>query len=272
MRPATITARIAELPATSSGLGEDRVRIGRNAVVVLDGASGTDRGVSVSTYVDCLAHHLIEALDSDSAVPLTEAVSTSIGRTASSLDLTPGRAPSSTVSIVRQGTNTVDVLILGDSPVYVAHHGRTDRLSDDRLARLDLPSRTRLLQRLEEGHGYDDGHSEIGRRMPGEKAPHMNRPGGYWIAEAHAEAGTHSLVYSYPTAEILWCVLLTDGADEPASHLGIAVEDLAMKNEQELREMLDRMHHWENETDPEAQHLPRFKRHDDKTIAVVRFA
>ncbi|MGQ0776683.1 MAG: hypothetical protein ACT4NY_20025 [Pseudonocardiales bacterium] len=193
MQPTTIAARIAELPATSPGLGEDRVRIGRDAVVVLDGASGTDRCVSVSTYVDCLTHHLIEALDSDSAAPLTEVVSKSIGHTASALDLTPGRAPSSTVSIVRHGSKTVDVLVLGDSPVYVAHHERINRLSDDRLARLHLPSRARLFQRLADGHGYDDEHYEIIRRILSEKAPHMNRPGGYWIAEAHAEAGTHSL-------------------------------------------------------------------------------
>lgn len=271
MRPVTIAARIAELPATSPGLGEDRVRIGSNAVVVLDGASGTDRGVSVSTYVDCLADHLIEALVSDTTAPLTEVVSKSIGLTASALDLTPGRAPSSTVSIVRHRANTMDVLLLGDSPVYVAHHGRMDRLSDERLGRLNLPSRARLFQRLAAGHGYDDGHNEIARRMPGEKAPHMNRPDGYWIAEADAEAGTHALVYSYPASEILWCVMLTDGVDGPASHLGITMKDLAAKDEEGLRETLDQIHHWEHDTDPEAQHLPRFKRHDDKTIAVIQF-
>jgi len=267
----TIAARIAELPATSPGLGEDRVRIGANAVVVLDGASGTDCGVSVSTYVDCLADHLIEALVNDAAAPLTEVVSKSIGLTASVLNLTPGHAPSSTVSIVRHRMSTVDVLLLGDSPVYVAHHWGMDRLSDERLAELGLPSRARLLRRLATGHGYGDGHNEIARRMPREKAPYMNRPGGYWIAEADAEAGTHALVYSYPTSEVLWCVMLTDGVDGPASHLGITMEDLAEKDEDGLRETLDHIQHWEHDTDPEASHLPRFKRHDDKTIAVIQF-
>lgn len=272
MRPVTVTARIAELPGTSPGPGEDRVRISSNAVVVLDGASGTDRGVSVNTYVDCLADHLIEALENDAAAPLTEVVSKSIGLTASALDLTPGCAPSSTVSIVRHRENMVDVLLLGDSPVYVAHHERIGRISDDRLARLDLPSRARLLQRLAAGHGYDDENHEIARRMPGEKAPYMNRPGGYWIAEADAEAGTHAIIYSYPAGQVLWCVMLTDGVDEPASHLGIGAEDLAMKDEDGLRETLDQIHHWEHDTDPDAQRLPRFKQHDDKTVVVVRFA
>ena len=93
------------------------------------------------------------------------------------------------MSIVRRSRTVVDVLILGDSPVYVAHNGKIDRLSDNRLARLGLPSRTRLLERLAAGHGYDDHrHKELACQMPGEKAPYRNRSGGYWIAEADVQA------------------------------------------------------------------------------------
>lgn len=65
--------------------------------------------------------------------------------------------------------------------------------------------------------------------------------------------------------------MLTDGVDGPAQHLSVAVADLAMKDENGLRETLNQIHHWENDIDPEAKHLPRFKQHDDKTIAVIRF-
>lgn len=271
MTTATISrARIAELPAVA-GRNEDRARVGRNAVVVLDGASGTDCGASVSEYVDFLADRLIEALDDEPASPLERAVSESIELTASALNLAPGRAPSSTVSIVRRGSTTLDTFVLGDSPVYVAHSGAIDRLTDDRLARLDLPSRTRLFERLAAGHGYDDRHRETARQMSREKAPHMNRPGGYWIAEAEPQAGMNALVRSYPVRDVAWCAMLTDGADEPASHLGIAVEHLAMTDRAGLREVLTQVHRWEADTDPDGKHLPRFKRHDDKTIVVVRF-
>ena len=137
---ARISARIAVLPATS-GAGEDRVRIASNAVVVLDGASGTDLGVSVSDYVDSLADHLIAALDSNPSASLAGAVTAAIDHTTTACGLTPGHAPSSTVSIVRRGAETVDVLVLGDSPVYVSHLDRVDRVTDNRLKRLDLPSR-----------------------------------------------------------------------------------------------------------------------------------
>jgi len=268
---ATISACIAELAAVPDH-SEDRVRVGWNAVVVLDGASGTDCGASVSDYVELLAGRIIAALDEDPDVPLEWAVSKSIEFTASALDLAPGRAPSSTVSIVRRRPDTVDTLVLGDSPVYVAHRDTIDRLSDDRLARLALPSRIRLFDRLAAGHGYDHRHRAIARELSGEKASQLNRPGGYWIAEAEPQAGRNALVRSYPAADISWCVLLTDGVDEPASHLDITVEHIAVKDETGLREVLAQIHRWEENTDPNGKHLPRFKRHDDKTIAVVRFA
>lgn len=271
MSPPKISTSIAELPA-SPDAGEDRTRVGRNAIVVLDGASGTDSGVSVRDYVDFLADCLVAALDDDQTAPLQRAVSDAIGLTATVLGLTTGRAPSSTVSVVRRGTNTVDTLVLGDSPVYVsAHCGRLDRLSDDRLSRLDLPSRSLLLERLVAGHGYDDQNREIARRMAREKAPYMNRSDGYWIAEADPYAGTNAVVRSYPAADVSWCVMFTDGASGPVSHLGIATEHLATRDEAGLAAALREIHRWESDTDPDGKHLPRFKQHDDKTIAVIRF-
>lgn len=271
MSPVTVSAHIAELPA-SLDVGEDRARVGKTAVVVLDGASGTGCHVSVNDYVDFLADCLIEVLDDNPTVSLDRAVSDTIGLTAAALGLTTGGGPSSTVSIVRRGTNTVDTLVLGDSPIYVATgSGRVDRLSDDRVSRLDLPSRSLLFERLAAGHGYDDRHRALARRMSREKAQRMNRSGGYWIAEADPRAGMNAVVRSYPLCDVSWCVMLTDGAAEPALHFGVTTERLAKKDEAGLRESLLHMHRWETETDPYGKHLPRFKQHDDKTIAVVRF-
>ena len=89
MTTATISACIAELAAVPD---HSEVRVGWNAVVVLDGASGTDCGASVSDYVELLAGRIIAALDEDPDVPLEWAVSKSIEFTASALDLAPGRA------------------------------------------------------------------------------------------------------------------------------------------------------------------------------------
>jgi len=270
MMTARITARIAELPATP-GAGEDRTRVTSNAVVVLDGASGTDLGVSVSEYVDSLADRLMAALDSHPSASLTSAVTAAIEHTTTACGLAPRHAPSSTVSIVRRGAETVDVLVLGDSPVYVSHLDKVDRVTDNRLKRLDLPSRTQALARLAAGGGYDDTHASTIRMLSSEKAPHMNRPGGYWIAEADSAAGRHALVRSYPANDVPWCAILTDGADDPVTHLGLSVAQLAELDEDDLHDTLRRLHDWEAVRDPDGHELPRFKRHDDKTIAIVRF-
>ena len=71
MTTATISACVAELAAVPDR-SEDRVRVGWNAVVVLDGASGTDCGASVSDYVELLAGRIIAALDEDPGAPLYE--------------------------------------------------------------------------------------------------------------------------------------------------------------------------------------------------------
>jgi len=271
MMTARISARIAELPATP-GAGEDRTRIASNAVVVLDGATGTaGLGVSVCEYVDSLANRLITTLESHPSISLIRAVTAAVEQTTTACGLTPGHAPSSTVSIVRLRADTVDVLVLGDSPVYVSHLSRVDRVTDDRLKRLELPSRTRALARLAAGGGYDDTHASTIRMLSSEKAPHMNRPGGYWIAEADSAAGRHAIVRSYPANDVPWCAILTDGADDPITHLGLSVAQLAELDEHDLRDTLHRLHDWEAVSDPNGYKLPRFKRHDDKTIAIVRF-
>ena len=107
--------------------------------------------------------------------------------------------------------------------------------------------------------------------LSSEKTPHMNRPGGYWIAEADSAAGRHAIVRSYPANGIQWCAILTDGADDPITHLGLSVAQLAEVDEDDLCDTLHRLHDWEAVRDPDGRELPRFKRHDDKTIAIVRF-
>jgi len=153
----------------------------------------------------------------------------------------------------------------------VSHLDGVDRITDDRLKRLDLPSRTHVLARLAAGGGYDDIHTSNIRMLSSEKAPHMNRAGGYWIAEADSAAGCHALVRSYPVNGVPWCAILTDGADDPLTHLGLSVAQLAELDEDVLRDTLHRLHDWEAVSDPDGCELPRFKRHDDKTIAIVRF-
>jgi serine/threonine protein phosphatase PrpC len=257
----------AELPGNGT-TSEDRVRVGTNAVVVLDGASGSDTRVSVADYVDHLSSALVEVLDDEPDMPLPHALADAIRSTVGALRVMPGESPSSTVSIARRRGEGVDLLVLGDSPIYIGPDSQL--LTDDRLAQLDLPSRTKANQRLREGAGYDDVHRDLVRAVRAEQLPWLNEPGGYWIAEARPEAAYHAVTRTV-SAELPWLVMLTDGVDKPLRHLDISPAVGLNCTTVGLTDFLEQLHGWEIERDPDAHLLPRFKRHDDKTVAVVTF-
>ncbi|WP_433030445.1 hypothetical protein [Actinomycetospora sp. CA-053990] len=265
MSPAGLQVVSSELSATNAP-NEDRVRTGTNAVVVLDGASGSDTRVSVTDYVDHLATGLIEVLDAEPDMPLRHALADAIRSTVAALRLMPGESPSSTVSIARRRDAEVDLLVLGDSPIYVGPAG--ELLTDNRLACLNLPSRTKAYERLLAGAGYDETHRDLVRAVRAEQLPLLNEPGGYWIAEATPGAAHEAITRTVPVG-LPWLLMLTDGADKPLRHLGIPPEDVVQRDRQRLDDLLRELHEWEIEKDPTATELPRFKRHDDKTVAVV---
>jgi hypothetical protein len=260
--------RTAELGA-SPGRSEDRVFVGASAVVVLDGTSGSDAAVSVARYVDTLGHHVLEQLESRPHATLPSVLTAALTSTVNTLQVRRGNSPSSTVAIARAGTQTVDLLVLGDSPIYIATPAGTEVLRDTRLARLPSKSRAAALARLATGAGHDSTHHELVTAMQRERAPMRNVEQGFWIAEAVPAAGARALTRGYLRSNVLWCALLTDGADEPLSYLGTPIHDLAELDEMRLAAVLASLHAWEADHDPHGYRLPRFKRHDDKTIAIM---
>lgn len=262
--------RAAQLPAIPGG-NQDRVLVGKRAVVVLDGATGTDNVVSVVDYVDALGACLIKLLDGDPERSLRDVVTVALGDTVAELGVAVGRCPAATVAMVRDSGPAVEVLVLCDSPVYVATDTGTARICDSRLAELPVVSRQAALARIAGGSGFDSTHWQLLDDMRLEKAYWRNQVNGYWIAEADPRAGQHAIVRTFPTAGVRWCALLTDGADEPMRHLGIDIGAVVDHDERALAELLARLHSWEAHDDPDARRLPRFKCHDDKTIAVMDF-
>lgn len=247
--------------------GDDRAFITSNAVIVLDGASAFSvRDVPASTYADHLGSTLADLVDG-SDEPMTDLLAESIKSTAAALDLTPGgRAPSSTVAVVRRREDaSVDVLVLGDSQVVIP--GEIFR--DDRLGPLANSERSAYRARLRSGHGYDDEHRRMLAALQAEQLRYRNRPGGYWIAEADPSAAEQALIRHLPPDLAPWVILATDGAYKPMEHLGLDDwPQVAAANSDGLAELLQRCQDWEA-LDDQGQELPRAKRHDDKTLAVV---
>ncbi|NQE89302.1 PP2C family serine/threonine-protein phosphatase [Nocardia terpenica] len=249
---------------------DDRVLADDNGVVVLDGATAFDPDVpSAGTYVDVLQNELYQRLASPS--DLRSILADAIRATADYLRILPGRAPSSTVAILRPHGDELEILVLGDTSVVIGQADKiVDLIIDDRIGALDLPDSQEYKRRLKSGTGYDQAHGDLLQSLQRQQRQRRNRPGGYWIAEADPSAAEHAVVQRYAFSDVDWVILATDGAAKPLEPLNISWPEVAHFTATGLEQLLDRCHRWEAERDPDGRLQPRAKRHDDKTIAVVR--
>lgn len=256
----------ARLPPGNAG--DDRVFATEHAVVVLDGSSAfIPLDVPASTYADRLGGHLRDTLATRPDADLRATLADGIAATAAELGLVPGESPSSTVTILRALDERVDVLMLGDN--LLVWPGES--LTDDRMDRLRVEPWLRYRERLAARTGYDTEHRRLLRELHRELTRLRNRDGGYWIAEADPAAAAHALGWSRDAGAVPWAVLATDGAYRTMRHLGLDDwPELAGADSAALAGVLDRCQRWEADTDPDGAALPRAKRHDDKTLAVVR--
>lgn len=257
----------AQLPAIDDS--DDKVFTTPNAVVMLDGASAfVPVPVPASTYADYLGAHLRDTLTAQPHIDLTTALSEAISDIARALDLHEGESPSSTVTIARRRGDVLELLILGDNLVMLPG----EILIDDRLDVLDLAPRRKYRERLAAGSGYDDEHKALLRKLQTLQAQHRNREGGYWIAETDPAAAHHAITTNRTTTAAPWAVLATDGAYNTLAHLDRADPQLlADADTGQLGELLEQCQRWEADTDPHGASLQRSKRHDDKSIAALRF-
>lgn len=256
----------AQLPGAP--IGDDRVFVTTNAVIMLDGASAFIKSdVPTTAYVDALGAGLMRELDRGSEASLVEVLRRAIERVAADFPANAEMAPSSTVAIARQQADSVEILVLGDTQIVTPD--RTYR--DDRIAAIGADYRRQYRERLAAGHGYDAKHRELLRYLQGEQLRHRNQLGGYWIAERDPAAAENALTDRLPCQSAPWLVIATDGAYRPLAHLGLAGwNDIAKVDELALADLLRQCHAWEVQVDANGSSLPRAKCQDDKTLAAVR--
>jgi hypothetical protein len=101
----------------------------------------------------------------------------------------------------------------------------------------------------------------------------MNRPGGYWIAEANPDAGHCAIVRRWPIDSVSAVLVVTDGVSTGVEDYHVLPSwpaALNLSRRQGLAGLLQTIHQAEAR-DPHGRRWPRPKTHDDKAAALVDF-
>lgn len=220
------------------------------AVAVLDGATERRPGLpSGGWYAEQLGGHLRQALlrSADPEVALAYA----IDAVAREHDLQPGTSPSSTVALACWTADTVEALVLADSPVVTFGPSGLEVVADYRLAQLRAAGRLRSRSAVE---------------------ALRNRDGGFWVAEAEPTAVAQAVRARWPRTDVHALVLATDGVAAGVDDYGVfdwhGLHGLAHTAGPQA--VLDAVRDAER-SDPERTRWPRPKVHDDQALVVVDF-
>lgn len=276
--------RYATQPSPGRQVNEDHVLHSGALVGVLDGVSvppGVDTGCvhGPAWYTRRLADHLARAAASP-AVPLADALAEAIsavrGEHVHTCDPDNPQTPASTVCLIRDGGDHVDYLLLCDSYLIVDLGGNRELqvLTDTRFAACVADIRRMVLTGASP-FGTPD-HEERLRRAAQLRQQYTNRPGGYWIAAAMPEAAYESLMGTLSLTgpgRARRAALLTDGASAAVDQFELFDwrELLDLLSADGPEELIRRVREAEN-ADSTGARRPRYKRHDDATVAVCEFA
>jgi hypothetical protein len=252
---------------------EDRVVVLPDAVVLLDGATSLRPELPTGGwYASKLADELADRLRADPPGNLADLLADAIAALVTKHGLTPGSSPSSTVAMLRWRSDTVDALVLADSPVIVFTERGHQVVADDRLAAIPRV-RGGYRARLRTGGGYNEGHVDALRSSARSFDQLRNRPGGFWVAEADPAAAYQACQASWPRADVLAAILASDGVSCGVDDYAVfadwaAVLELARARGPEA--VLDTVRAAER-TDPDGAKWPRPKPYDDQAMALVEF-
>lgn len=251
---------------------EDVVLVLDNAVAVLDGATSLRPTARTGGwYARTLAEALRHRLTTDAE--LVDLLADAIGAVSRDYGLDPGNAPSSTASILRWNAESVEALVLADSPVVVFTDSGPDPVVDERLAELRSEGRGGYRERLRSGGGFDEEHRAALRTAVDATGRWRNVDGGFWVAEAEPRAAHRAYTRSWPRADVRAALLASDGVSCGVEDYGCYDDWTAMLAEATgngPEAVLERVRAAER-CDPDGLRWPRPKCHDDQALAVVRF-
>ncbi|MFI8530143.1 protein phosphatase 2C domain-containing protein [Streptomyces aquilus] len=228
------------------------------ALVVLDGVTPPKGPTgclhSVPWFVSRLGGALTELTVSLPDVPLSEALSLAVARTADShahtCDLSHPRTPQATVVLARWSERALEYLVLSDSTLLVeSPDGAVTVLADDRLALLPRESLT------------TDAHIDAHLR---------NKEGGFFTAAADPSVAGRAVTGVLRREDVRALAALTDGATRWVETFreGDWTDLFTFVRKEGAQALVTRVRELET-ADTEREFLGRSKRHDDASVAFV---
>jgi hypothetical protein len=257
---------LASEPGDADRPNEDFAGVGLPAsgqggsVVVLDGVTPPRTGTgclhSVSWFTARLGGALTELTVSLPDVPLTDALSRAIARTAeahaATCDLSHPRTPQATVVLARWNPDTVEYLVLSDSALLVeSPDGVVTPVLDDRLSL--LPRSALATDALVD-------------------ATVRNKEGGFFTAAADPSVARRAVTGTLPRGDVRALAALTDGAGRWVERFGEGdwAECFHLLRKEGPRALVDRVRALER-ADSDRTFLGRSKTHDDATVVYAEF-
>ena len=210
-----------------------------------------------------LGLRLVAGLEADPFRDLVDLLDEANNDLIRTFDLRRGKAPSTTVNIVRNSGHTLDVLVLCDSPVVVrGTDGLIRQVRDDRLktsiAELRRPTTARDPQ-AQEWQAYWQSIESL-----------RNSQDGFWCVSADRRSASEAVVSQLAITDVAIALAVSDG-------LSVGVDryrtpptwqeavDIALSCPHNLVRKI----HDTEQRDYNKKCWPRSKRFDDKTVAVV---
>lgn len=259
--------------AGDSGMNEDWAGTLPGAAVVLDGVSApVETGCRHGTrwYVAQLGSRLLAHLATEGQ-PLRDVLAAAISETslvhASTCDLSHPGTPAAAVAIVRFAQG-VEYLVLADTAVVIDQGGRVLPVVDHRVDTVAAEARAETMRHPVGSAAHAQAVAQLSRTQRQVR----NQPGGYWVAASNPAAAAEAIVGTVPLTDVDMVAVLTDGAT------GVVDRELAS-----WRQLLDVLVSegphgliaWNrrvDQSDPDGQRWPRYKRSDDATAVMIRLA
>lgn len=268
--------------AIGNQVNEDYVAVGSTYAVLLDGASGITgtrvlphhSGSDAQWFSHFVGGRICEYLDASRGI--VDSIRLAVDDSRIFIDehgVTDNEdfLPSSTLVVVSVAGDLVDIVSLGDSPVFIGlKDGSLITMSDARIAELDQAAVDAMVDRSR------------GRAMTGVQKRAAandillanrqlkNKPEGYWILDPTGVALEHLNVMQFSVEDVDCVCAMSDGLERAFDLFGLAdpAAFLATATRESFDELIVRLRAEERQ-DPDFDRYPRLKMHDDATCFML---